>query len=160
MEINPGGITFGDEALCAVYGGSFDGWLVHAAKDKCHRATVGYDKIASSHPEYLSARRGTHLFLNIVDAPVPIFRAEVFTAALDFIDEAVKAGMPIGVHCNQGHSRAPSIALLWKAKRERTIPDDSYAAARAAFEAMLPADTYQPGKGIETFLSGNWAAIR
>jgi len=161
MEIDVGGIVFGDENLCPIYGGRFDGARIHAAKDKCHRvACNGYTKIAASDPEYLTARRGSDLYLNIVDAPVTIFRAELFIAALDFIDDAVAAGQLVAIHCNQGHSRAPSIALLWKAKRQKTIPDDDYATARNVFEIIVGPDIYAPGRGIETFLGSHWTEIR
>jgi len=160
MRYEVGGLVIGDEGLCPIYGGEFTGYRVHACKDRCHRAAVVYDKIAASHPEYLSARRGTDLYLNIVDAPVPIFRSEVFTAALDFIDEAKRIGLPIGIHCNQGKSRAPSIALLWLAKRAKVLPDDSYDAAVMEYITRIDPWNYEPGQGIQTFLAGNWAALR
>lgn len=159
MRVEVGELTIGDEDLCPLAGGWFHGWLLHAAKDPCHRAAVVYDtksKLLSTHPEYLMARRGNHLFLNLVDAPVPIFKVESFLGALNFIDEAVKAGAKPNLHCNQGHSRAPSIALLWLAKRAKTIPDDSFAVARSVFEKMLPPGVYAPGRGIESFLSDHW----
>jgi hypothetical protein len=132
---------------------------LHAAKDPCHRIAVGYFKgnLPPSAPEYLTARRGASLALNIVDAPVPIFRKEVFDAALDFIDEMLPKGR-VYVHCNGGFSRSPSIAMLWLAKRAKTIPDGSFGEAQQAFTAFYP--TYAPGKGIETYLSSNWGAFR
>lgn len=162
MQYEAGGIVVGDEALCLYYGGRFAGYLVHAAKDLCHRNVVGYDtktRLPVSHPEYLLARRGLHLVLNMVDPPIPLFKAESFLGALDFLDEAINAGATPGVHCNQGLSRAPSIALLWKAKRQKTIPDDSYAVARGVFEAMIGPGLYLPGRGIETFLTETWQSI-
>lgn len=165
MELRVGdGLVIGDEALCALYGGGFDGRTVHACKDRCHKVSVGYEKsILAQHPEYLVARRGDHLFLNLIDPPVPLFRAESFTAALDFIDEAVRDGKPCAIHCNQGRSRAPSIALLWLAKRAKRIPD-SFQEARIAFEKILaeqePTASYQPGRGIATFLEATWGELR
>lgn len=163
MKVAIGGLVFGDEELCPYAGGWFHGWLLHACKDPCHRAAVGYDtksKLLPTHPEYLMARRNDHLSLNMIDPPIPLFKAESFLGALDFIDEAVRAGQPVACHCNKGASRAPSIALLWLAKRAKKIPDDSYATARAVFETMLPPGTYVSGKGIETFLTEHWRAIR
>lgn len=160
MRYEVGGITVGDEELCALYGGSWTGFLVHAAKDRCHRAACGgYDKITASHPEYLSARRGNDLFLNAIDPPLPLFRREMFTAALDFIDEGLKQGQPVGCHCNKGQSRAPSVVLLYLAKRAGRISDLSYAAARTDFEKLVDPGVYEPGEGIRAFLSSNWTAI-
>lgn len=134
--------------------------ILHACKDNCHRRAVGYDtktNLPSSHPEYLVARRGQHLVLNIVDAPVPIFRRESFDAALDFLDEMVPQGQTF-VHCNGGMSRAPSIALLWLAKRAKAIPAGSFAEAMVSFLLLYP--EYMPGKGIEAFLMGAWEVWR
>lgn len=163
MRYEVGGIMIGDEDLCPYAGGWFHGRLIHFCRDPCHRTACGYDtksKLSKDHPEYLVARRGDHLYVNVIDPVVPLFKGECFVAALDFIDAALDDDEPIGCHCNQGFSRAPSVALLHMAKRSKTIPDDSFAVARAVFETMVPPGTYQPGKGIETFLVGNWEALR
>ena len=47
--------------------------------------------------------------------------------------------MSVVIHCNQGLSRAPSIALLWLAKRAKAISSsESYAAAAQAFLEIYP----------------------
>ena len=61
------------------------------------------------------------------------------------------------VHCNCGLSRAPSLALLFLAKRREAIAAESYAAARSAFEKLLPA--YAPGEGIRRFLTDRWMEL-
>ena len=141
--------------------------VVHGCKDPCHRAFVQYrGHLAPSHPEYLWALRGRELALNLIDPPVPLFRAESFIRAMDFmdtfrfVDTFYEGQHPVLIHCNNGLSRAPSLALVYMARRLKTIPDDSFAVARAVFETMVPPGTYQPGKGIETFLAGNWAELR
>lgn len=135
--------------------------VVHAAKDPCHRAFVQYQgNLPPSHPEYLWALRGRDMALNLIDPPVPLFRAESFIRAMDFMDTFREGDDPLLVHCNNGLSRAPSLVLLYMARRLKTIPDDSYAVARAVFETMIPPGTYQPGQGIQTFLAGNWEALR
>ena len=157
-------IWVGDDALCPMKGEfpSDSRWsgLLHAAKHPCHVGAVGYTgSLPKDHPEYLVAVRdeGRQLYLNIVDAPVPIFRHEVFTAALDFLDVWAFTG-PVLVHCNNGLSRAPSLVLAWLAKRGRKDwADMSFAEARAAFERLMP--DYAPGKGIEQFLVEEWGRI-
>ena len=128
--------------------------VVHACKEPCHRSAVGYDtkSLASTHPLYLAHRQGQDLYLNLIDPPVPLFKRESFEIALGFMHEAYKAGS-VHIHCNQGQSRAPSLALLLMAKRLGTLPNASYAEARAAFERMHP---YMPGDGIARFLAENW----
>ena len=158
MRYEVGGLVIGDEALCPIYGGEFSGYRVHAAKDKCHKAAVSYSgSLPKYHHEYLTARRGIDLYLNIVDAPVPIFRCEIFTAALDFIDEGLRVGLPAAIHCNKGFSRAPSIAALYLAKRAKTFPGASWAEAKEAMRAVFP--QFEPGAGIDIFLAGAWEAI-
>lgn len=162
MLYEVGGLTVGDEELCAFSGGRFDGYVVHAAKDPCHRGVCGYDtksRLPSDHPHYLSKRVGNALVLNMIDPSTPLFSVPLFTAALDFLWEAHVMGQPAAVHCNRGASRAPSIALLHMAKRSKLLPDDSFAVARSVFETMLPPDTYQPGKGISIFLEQSWGSI-
>lgn len=141
-------------------GGAFAG-IVHAAKHPCHVRAVNYKgSLPKDHPEYLVARRASrigrpnHLILNLIDAPIPtLFRPEVFLAALNFLDERVGQGMVV-IHCNQGYSRAPSLALLWLAKREKAIPRDSWDAAKVAFLKLMP--DFAPGKGIEGYLGQTW----
>jgi hypothetical protein len=53
-------------------------------------------------------------------------------------------------------SRAPSLALLYMAKRLQLLPDTDYVCARRVFEQNFP---YSPGKGIETYLSSEWASL-
>jgi hypothetical protein len=52
------------------------GWrVVHACKEPYHRRALGYSGRAApkTHPEYLIARRGDRLILNLVDAPDPAY---------------------------------------------------------------------------------------
>ncbi|NBX65764.1 MAG: hypothetical protein EBQ96_02080 [Proteobacteria bacterium] len=129
---------------------------VHACKDPCHRSVVGYEKnLPNTHPSYLAFERERHLYLNLVDPPVPLFKPESFALFFAFVDREI-ALRPVLIHCNKGESRAPSLALLYAAKRLRLIPDESYEVARKAFEDRYP---YKPGLGIATFLSAHWGAL-
>lgn len=61
-------------------------------------------------------------------------------------------------HCNQGESRAPTLALLYLAKRSDVIPGDSYPIAAKTFrENLFPG--YQPGLGIQAWLTQHWSDI-
>ncbi len=130
--------------------------VVHACKDPCHKLALGYQRsLAPAHPNYLSYEQNLHLYLNMVDPSTPKFRPESFRTFLEFTDRHI-TNRPVVIHCNQGLSRAPSLALLYMAKRLQLLPNTNYAAARSAFEEQFP---YSPGKGIEAFLSAHWASL-
>jgi predicted protein tyrosine phosphatase len=132
------------------------GWsIVHACKEPYHRAALGYTSRGApkDDPEYLIARRGPRLMLNLVDVDDPQYvRPEIFEAALDFIDNELELGTNVLVHCNQGHSRAPSIAMLWLGRRS-LLPDD-FEEAEAAFRRIY--SDYAPRNGIRSFVEANW----
>jgi len=131
---------------------------VHACKNPCHADAVGYTgNLDPRHANYLVLRRGEHLYLNMIDPPVPLFKPESFQAFRDFAAERWNAGRGLVIHCNQGESRAPSLALLFLAKDLGILPDDSFEAARNAFTPLYP--RYNPGRGIVTFLTSSWASL-
>lgn len=66
-------------------------------------------------------------------------------------------GAKLLIHCNQGQSRAPSLALLHLAKDRGRITDESYDAARTEYEDMDP--SYSPGSGIAQYLRENWGEL-
>lgn len=146
-------LYFGDLDCC----GTHEDWaVVHACKDPCHRKAVAYaGKIETTHPHYLSLEKPHHLYLNLIDPPFPLFKLESFSLFFDFVDREI-AARPVLIHCNQGQSRAPSLVLLYMAKRLGLLPDESYKAARDVFEKKF---LYTPGKGMETFLHENWASL-
>jgi len=147
-------LFFGD--LTAGHRAPSNSAIVHACKDPCHKQALGYDKqLDNGHPDYLGRVKGTHLYLNMIDPPVPLFKREMFKMFFDFVDEQI-AQRPVVIHCNQGKSRAPSLTLLYMAKRMKLLPDTDYLAARRAFEQKY---AYEPGKGIETYLSTEWASL-
>lgn len=80
-----------------------------------------------------------------------------FSAFLGFVEKHIAARRVI-VHCNQGQSRAPSLALLYLPKRARLIPSDSYDGAAAAFRASHYPH-YWPGAGIRIWLAARWNEI-
>lgn len=134
--------------------------VLHACKYPCHANATGLP--GRGDPRYLACRvSDEHLTLNMIDPPTPLFSVELFQRALDFLDERLAVG-PVLIHCNQGLSRAPSIALVYLAKRANSFRDygipASYALARADFTAtVFPA--YAPGAGLVQFLTEHWEEI-
>jgi hypothetical protein len=130
---------------------------VHACKSPCHQRILGYKgSLPPDHPNYLICERDCHLFLNIIDPPTPLFKPELFIKSLNFISQHILARKVL-VHCNNGLSRAPSIVLLFLAKRVGKINNESFMQAASDFKKMYP--YYQPGRGIATYLFQNWQAF-
>ncbi|MDY0340553.1 MAG: hypothetical protein RBS17_05010 [Coriobacteriia bacterium] len=150
------GLFVGTDRDC--HRGDADWAVVHACKHPCHVNGVGYSgKLPSTHPNYLVFETGDDLILNIIDPPIPLFKPELFAAFLSFAQRKSAEGKSILIHCNQGESRAPSLALLYMAKVSGTVSNDSYAAARADFERLF--QNYHPGRGIESYLTTNWQPL-
>ena len=129
-----------------------EGWaIVHAAKEPFHREALGYTGRAApkEHAEYLIARRGERLILNLVDAPDPAYIPQMLLdEALKFIHERLAVGRRVLVHCNQGESRAPTIGLLYLVAYSDGWPFRGLAfdQAEEVFREIYPA--YAPGAGM------------
>lgn len=149
-------LVFGDESLCV--NDTCDAVaVVHACKDPCHRRALGYSgrSLPVNHPHYLVYETAQHLFLNLIDPPQPLFMMPSFEAFFRFVDRHITERTVV-IHCNQGESRAPSLALLYGAKRTDRFPKGTYEEARLAFSAEYP---YQPGTGIQRWLSQHWEEL-
>ncbi|WP_292407180.1 MULTISPECIES: dual specificity protein phosphatase [unclassified Methanoculleus] len=134
------------------------GWcVVHACKEPYHRQALGYTGRAApkDHPEYLIARRGNRLILNLVDAPDPAYiQHDLIDTALEFIDAGLKAGNRVLVHCNEGCSRSPGIGLLYLAKYTDRLPGGDLLRAEEVFRSIYP--PYNPKCGIRGYMAMNW----
>jgi len=134
------------------------GWcVVHACKEPYHRQALGYTRQGApkTHPEYLIARRGNRLILNLVDAPDPAFiPKEIIDAALEFINTNLGSGSRVIVHCNEGCSRSAGIGLLYLAKFTDKVPKDIFLEAEAVYRSIYP--PYNPKSGMRGFMTGNW----
>ena len=150
------GLFVGGESDCRSGG---DGWaIVHACKSPCHQQSVGYrGNLPSSHPNYLVLEHEFDLFLNMIDPPQPFFMPPLFTSFLSFAQTHSSAGANLLVHCNQGQSRAPSLAMLFLAKVAGAISDESYQSARSEFEDLYA--HYYPGLGIQIYLDRHWREL-
>lgn len=133
--------------------------VVHAAKEPYHRAALGYTERAApkDHPEYLWAYRERgeqahgRLILNLVDAADPSYIPKsLIDEALTYLTLNLGAGLPTLVHCNQGKSRSPVIAMLHLAP---TLPDQ-FEQAEDAMRLLYP--PYEPAHGMREFARRNW----
>lgn len=150
IEIQPN-LFVGNDSDCI---GLDKGWaIVHCAKEKWHRQFVGYRHRALSkdHKEYLYAIRDNEIALNMVDADKPeFFTEDMINSALTFINFYLGFGKKVLVHCNQGGSRSPSIAMLYIKDK---LPQD-FEEAEEEFKLLYP--LYNPKNGIREYVRNHW----
>jgi hypothetical protein len=159
IEIHPQ-LFVGSELDYEMSKGRFgEGWaVVHACKEPYHRQALGYSGrgAPNTHPEYLIARRGNRLILNLVDAPDPAYIPdEIMDAAIEFIHSQLAGDQRVLVHCNQGLSRSPGIAMLFLATHTDRVSRESFELAIASFRAIYP--PFSPAAGIAGWLRQRWA---
>lgn len=133
-----------------------EGWaVIHACKHPCHQRAVGYrGSLSENHPNYLKLEEGSHLYLNLIDPEdKPLFYPSSFDTALEFISDKID-DKKVLIHCNEGLSRAPSIALLYLAN-EGIIKNSSYKSAWQDFKSNYYPN-YQPSGGIRIFFNEHW----
>ena len=131
--------------------------IVHACKT-CHRLGVGYTgNLKNDHPEYLIKEDGIDLFLNMVDMDrelMALYTNPIMKAAFEFIDKYLKLEHKVLVHCDQGGSRGPSVAMLYISRYNQW---PSYKYAVDYFKEIYP--DFNPGRGIELYMQKNFDAI-
>jgi|AntRauTorcE11898_2_1112593.scaffolds.fasta_scaffold23468_2 rhodanese-related sulfurtransferase len=134
-----------------------DKWnILHACKEPYHRQALGYSGRGApkSHPEYLVAKRDHRLILNLIDADDPKYiPKEIIDEALEFIEKSLSNNKKVLVHCNQGMSRSPGIAMLYLAQKGE-INSESFPQAQNEFKEIYP--QYNLSNGIRGFLSRYW----
>ena len=136
---------------------SFNDWyVVHACKEPYHRKALGYTGRAapkeSPYYFYLTDVRG-HLILNIVDVPDPrFFNDGMIDKAIDYCLEGLNKGKRVLIHCNQGESRAPTIALM--VLRKLHVVSDDFDEAVDYMYSIYP--DYNPNNGILEYARQRW----
>ena len=134
-----------------------DKWcVVHACKEPYHRNALGYTGRGApkDSPYYLFLYDDNqHLVMNIVDANSPLFFSdELINEAINYCLNGLKTGKKVLIHCNQGESRAPSIALLLLRKLD--IYQCSFEDAVTDFKKRYP--LYDLKTGIYQYIQSRW----
>jgi len=117
-----------------------------------------YNKAKKDHPNYIVWENANRLSLNWVDGAAHLYNwsgPETFIKVLNFIDKWIN-NRRVFVLCDLGMSRSPTLGLIYLAKRQKLIPNDSFASARLEFRKIYP--MYQP-KGIADYVSQHWDEI-
>ncbi len=135
--------------------------VMHCCKSPCH-ATRNGAKPDLTGPKYLTdeyqENGREHIALNMIDPPTPLFKLEMFEKALLWARRQLNAGKKITLHCNEGKSRAPSMAIVIGAHLLGIYPRTSFKDAIDEFEHQTGI-SYRPGEGIKLFLKENWEAL-
>ena len=122
-----------------------------------HRDTLLYDTLgAPKGPEYLHVRRRNFCALNLIDVDDPNFIPfECIKYGLDFVKEELAKNRKVLIACNQGHSRGPSIGLMFL----RAIGDmpHNFLTSEKIYRAIYP--KYDPALGIRQIARDSWTLL-
>lgn len=158
-EVHPS-LFVGDEQDCITTKESEKWTVVHACKHPCHQNAVGYSgSLSRSHPNYLIYEKGQDLYLNMVDMDRKQeheFMEPIVSSTLDFVEDHINSNKVL-IHCNEGESRSPALAMLYLAKRENAIRKDTYAEAKQDFKELYP--RFNPSRGIDLYLEDYWQQL-
>ena len=137
-------------------------WAVVHATQNVHYKIFGWDRTTNKpnqyHPNYIFYEKENRFSLNWVDGDAYLYDwsgPTVFKKALNFIDKWSKT-RKILIHCDQGMSRSPTIALLYLAKRLKIISNFSFIEAKKDFLKLY--FSYSPS-GIADYVTKNWRSI-
>ena len=122
-----------------------------------HRQILGYTSLgAPKGKDYYFVERGKRMALNLIDADDPHFiPEEVIDAGLKFIDKHLAAGDKVLVHCNAGHSRGPTMAMLYL-RKVGEMPY-SFKSGEKVFRALYP--KYDPNAGMRHYARAHWNGV-
>lgn len=157
MQIINGLYVGGDEEYQRV--ADSDGWSwLRCCKEGPggHRDLLGYRTLgAPKNKDYLWVERGNLLALNLLDANDPNFiPQQLIHHGVEFIKNRIHAGDKVLAACNMGHSRGPTVALLYL----RSIGEmpHSFVQSEHIFRTIYP--KYSPGQGMRQFARSQWAS--
>jgi hypothetical protein len=157
MEEVAENLFVGAENACRSVTKDEDWSVVHACKHPCHNNQCGNP--SQGHPNYLVYEDGSDIYLNMVDMDRKQdhqFMQPMISATLAFVENRVNSQQVL-IHCNQGRSRSPTLAMMYLAKRADQISDESYSQASTEFQDLYP--QFNPGQGIHLYLQDYWNQI-
>lgn len=133
-----------------------DWFVVHACKEPYHRSLLKYTTRGAPKDSpfyYYGFDSFNNLVMNIVDAnDASFFNEGMIKFAVKCCLDNLSRNKKVLIHCNQGESRAPSLAML-VLKEMGSLPT-LFDEAVGAFKKVYP--SYNPGIGIYNYLKGVW----
>ncbi len=91
--------------------------VLHACKFPCYREKAGHvngPAFGTPDDRYYFVESERDLYLNMVDTPDPKYFSHIlFTKSFDFINKHIGSPGGVFIHCNQGQSRSPGLALMY-----------------------------------------------
>ncbi len=134
-----------------------EGWaVIHACVSPCYEQAVNDpDHDPPEAEELIALERGNHLYLNMVDGERPRVPPFLYAASKAFLAKHLQNGKVV-IHCNDGDSRAPAVALIYLAW-SGGLPSDNYDSAYNAFRLVYP--DFSPGAGIFANMNMRWADL-
>ena len=135
--------------------------ILAACKDgsiDCHRAVLGYTTLgAPKDRNYYSVQKDSkHMALNLIDTDdVSFIPDTVINAGLGFLKEQYAAGKKVFSHCVAGHSRGPTMAMMFM----RTIGElpHGFQTSEKVFKTLY--SPYSPGRGMREYARERWAEL-
>ena len=122
--------------------------IVHAAKEPFHKELVGYNG-KKCPPDKYFYKDEKQASLCIIDFPSSFqwdyFPENMLKLTMEFIDTSLKDCKKVYIHCNQGMSRAPSIAFMYLVSRG-LIREGDLEGDLNYFLEIYP--SYRPANGI------------
>ena len=123
-----------------------------------HRSVLQYKTLgAPKDKDYYFVTRGKRMALNLVDLDDPnyIQEAAIFPG-LKFIYKHIMAGDKVLVHCNSGHSRGPTMAMMFL----RTVGElpSNFVTSERVFKSLYP--KYDPASGMRSFARAHWGMLK
>lgn len=150
------GLFVGGELECRQ---ADEGWAtVHACRTACREAAVGYPvDPAPDSPLELAYEEPDDLYLCMTDLPGMLSDPILLGQFLEFVEGARDEGRPVLIHCDQGISRAPTLAMLYLSKSADVLSDGSFEDAAAQYRERDP--RYRPDRGIRLYLGECWDSL-
>jgi len=137
-------------------------WAFVHATQTFHYQYFGWDnklkKPNKYHSYYIVYEHNNHISLNWIFGDAFLYTwsgPDTFIKILDFIDKWIQE-KKIFIHSDKGKSRAPTIALLYLAKRAKRLSNESFNRAYDEFINYYP--EYFPG-GIGEYVGKKWHEI-
>ena len=135
--------------------------ILAACKDgssDCHRAVLGYTTLGAPKDKnyYFVQKDSKHMALNLIDTEDAAFIPDtVVNAGLQFLKEEYTAGKKVFSHCIAGHSRGPTMAMMFM----RVIGElpHGFATSEKVFRTLYP--HYSPNTGMRVYARARWSDL-